>query len=692
MNKNIFQELQEKKQALIGLAKKATDFEWIDSVRQKEIIDNIDNDVLTIGVIGQMKCGKSTFINSFIFGDDILPAATTPMTAALSVITYGESEKIVAEFYSNDEWEEQKLMASHSLDEEGGDLLVVSKIKAAKEFVQKSKGLGSAINNILGTQKEDAIEKLIEYVGADGKYTPITKSVTIYSTEEYLKGVKVVDTPGFNDPVVSREERTKDFLRNADVVLLMLYAGRPFDATDREILFQNIRECGTGKVIIAINKYDIPYGNGDAINDIKEYVKREINKACKESGDNTMMDMLRDIDPIPLSAEMALLSQLPMSKITRNDAFHHAWKRSCDVFGISNQIEMRIESRFENLTSAVKKLIETEKEEILFKKSLNVIDAAGNKKKADIDKIIFTYKGLVEKLSIPDDELIEKKEKLDRSERRLRRKLDLLEGDLLEVFREMIKKGTIGLEDDVSKACRDMKKELDDWKLFSKDKKLKVKIKRIERQLITETFRRTVRSLNDETKRKVKTYVDEFFKETMDILRKFSPELDYRDVVKGITQKIDLDINRSAFSMYNSDDKKAAFGWVGISYVAISVAGGAIGAATYHGVRTLVTGFKHDKNKQELEHEINALFDKFKPEPYLEGIISHRDIIIENIKKSLIIELIDPMKKQIDEILSKTTSKEEMLEKAQKDLQTAQKEQEIIASQIEEIIGMRRLI
>lgn len=40
-----------------------------------------------------MKCGKSTFLNSFIFEDDILPAATTPMTAALSVITYGEKEK-----------------------------------------------------------------------------------------------------------------------------------------------------------------------------------------------------------------------------------------------------------------------------------------------------------------------------------------------------------------------------------------------------------------------------------------------------------------------------------------------------------------------------------------------------------------------------------------------------------------------
>ena len=41
----------------------------------------------------------------------ILPAATTPMTAALSVITYGEKEHIVAEFYTADEWAEQKIQA-----------------------------------------------------------------------------------------------------------------------------------------------------------------------------------------------------------------------------------------------------------------------------------------------------------------------------------------------------------------------------------------------------------------------------------------------------------------------------------------------------------------------------------------------------------------------------------------------------
>lgn len=83
-------------------ATKAVEFGWIPKTKAlagdrnvislEEIKNKLENDVLTIGVIGQMKCGKSTFLNAFVFKDDILPAATTPMTAALSVITYGEKE------------------------------------------------------------------------------------------------------------------------------------------------------------------------------------------------------------------------------------------------------------------------------------------------------------------------------------------------------------------------------------------------------------------------------------------------------------------------------------------------------------------------------------------------------------------------------------------------------------------------
>ena len=427
----MFEELQTKKRQLLEFATKAVEFGWIPKTKAlagdrnvislEEIKDKLENDVLTIGVIGQMKCGKSTFLNAFVFKDDILPATTTPMTAALSVITYGEKKRIVAEFYTPDEWAEQSMQAKRD-ESEATDTLDLSKIKAAKELVAKSVKLGSSLNSYLGKTKEDSFEQLIEYVGAEGKYVSITKSVKIYYPHDYLKGVEIVDTPGFNDPIVSREERTKAFLTKADVVVMMLYAGRPFDVTDRDIIFKNVRQCGIGKVLVGINKYDIPYcdeTNPEDENQIKEYVTQEIKKACRACDDNTLVEILKEVEPIPLSAEMALLSELPMSRITSTEALNFSWKRHCSNFGISTQAEMYKWSRMDTLVQAVQQIIDNEKGKILFAKPLNAIVAAGEKLKADNELEISLLRNQINLLSVPDPELDEREESLSKLHRRM---------------------------------------------------------------------------------------------------------------------------------------------------------------------------------------------------------------------------------------------------------------------------------
>ena len=129
MAQNFFEELHNKKQEILNIVNKAVEFHWIKEDDKNAILKKLDSDTLTIGVIGQMKCGKSTFLNSFVFEKNILPAATTPMTAALSVITYGEEKKIVAEFYNENEWQEQKMQASRSLSDVEGNAFEESKIK-----------------------------------------------------------------------------------------------------------------------------------------------------------------------------------------------------------------------------------------------------------------------------------------------------------------------------------------------------------------------------------------------------------------------------------------------------------------------------------------------------------------------------------------------------------------------------------
>ncbi len=485
MDKNLFENLRERKLKVLELATKAKDYGWVSSERFDEIHEKISNDILSIGVIGQMKCGKSTVLNAIVFEDDVLPAATTPMTAALSVITYGPEKKVKAEFYTSEEWEELKMQAGRNLvDGDGRPLIPLeeSKIKAAKELVGKSKILGDAVNTLLGQTKEDSFDNLIEYVGADGKYVSITKSVTIYYPKEYLQGVEIVDTPGFNDPIVSREERTKAFLNKADVVLLMLYAGRPFDATDRDILFKNVHQCGIGKILIGINKYDIPYTDKKHLETeeaITAYVKEQISKASKECDDSLLVELLSETEPIPISAEMALLSELPMSKINSIEKYSVAWKRYCDGFEICGQPDMMTASHLDNLTEAIRKVIEREKVEILLRKPMSALINSGKKKEVDIDKEIAESEYLIKTLSLPDDEILERKEMLAKADKRLSSKIDRLGDDIESELKNVVRTGKHTLEDDIDSACNKLDRIIDGLKLFQKAEDISSKMERI---------------------------------------------------------------------------------------------------------------------------------------------------------------------------------------------------------------------
>ncbi len=663
MEQNLFEEFQ-KKNKLKSLALKAKDFGWIDENRCKELIDKLEKDILTIGVIGQMKCGKSTFLNSFVFEDTVLPAATTPMTAALSVITYGEQKKVVAEFYTNDEWEEQKAQAARSLDDVAGDTMAESKIKAAKELVSKASRLGSYLKDCLGKTREDSFDNIIEYVGADGKYVSITKSVKIYYPKEYLKGVEIVDTPGFNDPIVSREERTKEFLKKADVVLMMLYAGRPFDATDRDIIFKNVSQCGIGKVLIGINKYDIPYCsevNPEDEEQIKDYVKSEIAKACRESNDNTLSDILSEAEPIPLSAEMALLSELPMSKVNSEEALNFAWNRHCSNFGIGSQPEMRKWSHIDNLVNAIRNLIDKEKSQILFAKPLNAIYAAGGKLKMDNEAALNQKKAEITMLQSPDDDLEEREYNLSKACRRLEKKMGFLEESLNDDVRTLVNNGEDILEDLVDSACNKMENVVEtDFKRFTKVESLQPKFDKITSNLVNRDMKRKMKNLQDEGRRKFMSSIQDFFTDAEDILLKYLPDIDTRDFIKELQGKIKLDMdNVSLFSKEGEEVTDA--GWLDIIG---GILGNFINGMSFGLVGVIGRALTHNSTKIDLLNFINSKRDSFDCGDSLQGAFANKDKIINTIRQKLIEGMLNPLQEKVEEIRNGKVNKETKLEEA----------------------------
>jgi predicted GTPase len=680
MATNLFEEVQHRKQQMKQFADAALEKAWIDKSTYDGIVEKINNDTLTIGVIGQMKCGKSTFLNAFLFEDDVLPAATTPMTAALSVITYGETKRIEAEFYSKTEWDEMQMKASRDLNEAKGDKAKESEIKAARELVEKASCLGSSLQALLGTKKTDNFENLIEYVGADGHYVAITKSVTIYYPKEWLKGVEIVDTPGFNDPVVSREERTQEFLKRADVVLMLLYAGRAFDATDRDIVFEKVRNVGVGKVLIGINKYDLCYSEGETIEEIIINVENEIRKACREHRDSYIRELLENLKPIPFSANMALMAKMPSEKIKSDSDLRFHWNESCDTFEISTQKEMLKKSLIGDLESAIQEVLEKSKAEILFKKPTNMILQAGLNIKAKSEKDFNDKKILFESLSMPDDELHERIEGLSKAQKRIEKKIGRTIDDLEESYDEEVSKIIHSLEDIVDNARNEINHIIDTEKISKIDNKVKYRLEKLVDREVPHAIEKAEKNLHNLLKEKA----EDFNSTIEEIIRKYVPNPDdlldnFKNAIrKGITLLMNEQEGEESIEENSAQEDDFSIGDFLSDF--------------FKGFFIIPVIYEYLSYRDDCHTKANAIFSQINFNEVRKALMDKKPEYINLLHTTAVNEILESLISQLNKVLNDKSNREEKLGKAEEEMNILSKEKERVANEIAEMQRMKMAI
>lgn len=694
---NIFKKFGDNKAELIALVEKANSFGWWNAENEEEkkktgktvveqIKSNIESNVLTIGVVGQMKCGKSTFLNAFVFGKDILPAATTPMTASLTVITYGTSEKLVAEFYSADEWEEQKNISELNVDEFLGDSVQQSKIKAAKELVKQSEKLGTSIESLLGKTQEDSLSNLENYVGAEGKFISITKSVRIEYPADYLKGVEIVDTPGFNDPIVSREERTKDFLKRADAVLMMLYANQPFSKEDNEILFENVRKCGVGKVIVAVNKYDIPAAkNGETVEEMTNYVKDQLENAIRQTNDESIkMALGNEVDPVCISAQMELLSLLPMTYINGKEELKFHLDRYYTDYSISSQPQLHDLSRFDLVTEKIKKMLTDDKSDILFRKPIARVIQTGESIRCSVSNKLVEEKETLRSCSMPDDELAEKKDSLDRVIKKVNRKIDGLGETIEEELQSICKKGVREMEDMLGDTVKKMNRRIDDWGVIqnsSKDK-LERDLKSMQEQLVERDVKYKLDEIIDKTKEKLSFVSRDFVQNMSKIIVDKLENYDTDEMVANMKKAFKYNEARGGEMSTNFEQDELMSR--GLANGLVVFGGGLIGL----GLKTGIDFLRHEGKQKKYREKVDQFKHSFNAE-YLIGIVmDNKNKAISDAKKVALDDCLVPLQKKLQEVIDNKESREKMRKEAEANVQNYQKELQSIESQLSEISNM----
>jgi tRNA U34 5-carboxymethylaminomethyl modifying GTPase MnmE/TrmE len=252
---------------------------------------------LKIGVIGRVKAGKSSLINALLFdGNEVLPKAATPMTAALTSIGYAEKFTAEVHFFSPDdvallkkkahEFERQvarlitefkeehdkrakeakrplppvadEILRKRAVREIGQD----GPLASAADLCERMKRSGLDVadlgeSRVLEATSQDALnQELNEYVGASGRLMPFTRELTLGMPIDTLKGIEVVDTPGVNDPVKSREQRTYERLKDCNAAFIVSPAGQFLSQQDFELADRLSSREGTQEIYIVASQAD----------------------------------------------------------------------------------------------------------------------------------------------------------------------------------------------------------------------------------------------------------------------------------------------------------------------------------------------------------------------------------------------------------------------------------------------------
>ena len=262
----------------------------------------VDKDrLLRIGIVGPVKAGKSSLLNSLFFnGKDYLPKAATPMTAALTEMTYSEECEINIEFFTDNDIEQLKKMSEiyeHKFSEltekffnsakeewmsfnqpetptsvqenewrEQAKDLAKSELEAEthlsgsyeqyQSIISSKTKRKTGIETIKLNSIDDLNGKLEAYVGSSGCYTPFTSRVSLQLPVDELKNVIVIDTPGFNDPVPSRNDRAIASLGESDVVFILSPSGHFLSKTDKNIIAKITKKEGIHELFVIPSQID----------------------------------------------------------------------------------------------------------------------------------------------------------------------------------------------------------------------------------------------------------------------------------------------------------------------------------------------------------------------------------------------------------------------------------------------------
>ncbi len=178
---------------------------------------NLKQGVFRLLVLGDMKRGKSTFLNALL-GENLLPSDVNPCTALLTILRYGTEKKVTVYF----------------IDDQAPLVLDFADFKTRYT-------IDPAEAKLLSQRREPA-------------FAEVSHAIVEYPLPLLEKGIEIVDSPGLND-TEARNALSLGFIGNCHGILFVMRASQPCTLAERRYLENYIQNRGLS-VFFLINAWD----------------------------------------------------------------------------------------------------------------------------------------------------------------------------------------------------------------------------------------------------------------------------------------------------------------------------------------------------------------------------------------------------------------------------------------------------
>lgn len=265
----------------------------------------LNNQKFSIGITGVMNAGKSTMLNA-LMGREILGSAVVPETANLTIVKHNPTDNAKVYYWNEQEWDRIKKSASQ--------------LESMKDFVEETNRIfGDNLKNYIRPVSrfdEIDIKDLSSYTSAEasGKKCNLVKYVELGSKLDFLSdGIEIVDTPGLDDPVIQREEITKEYISQCDMMIHLMNVSQSATLKDVEFIIDALLYQNISKLLVVITRADTV--SKEQLEEVIKYTKTSIEKQLKAQNKDSQLDyILKTIRFIPISGKMALLHRTGREK------------------------------------------------------------------------------------------------------------------------------------------------------------------------------------------------------------------------------------------------------------------------------------------------------------------------------------------------------------------------------------------